>query len=108
MYATGLTLFYYDQRIRKEGYDIEWMMEAAGLSWPPPWAGIDPATAQSAPGAVAMTPGAGSGSSDTLAVEVEVPAAEAESTANEGAATPEPAAEEPATPTPPGVDHDRH
>lgn len=30
--ATGLTLFYYDQRIRKEGYDIEWMMQAAGLT----------------------------------------------------------------------------
>jgi hypothetical protein len=23
--------FYYDQRIRNEGYDIEWMMERAGL-----------------------------------------------------------------------------
>jgi hypothetical protein len=34
MYATGLTLFYYDQRIRKEGYDIEWMMEAAGMTVP--------------------------------------------------------------------------
>ena len=34
MYATGLTLFYYDQRIRKEGYDIEWMMQAAGLTPP--------------------------------------------------------------------------
>jgi hypothetical protein len=34
MYATGLTLFYYDQRVRKEGYDIEWMMEAAGLTVP--------------------------------------------------------------------------
>jgi hypothetical protein len=32
MYATGLTLFYYDQRIRKEGFDIEWMMEAAGMT----------------------------------------------------------------------------
>jgi hypothetical protein len=32
MYATGLTLFYYDQRVRKEGYDIEWMMEAAGMT----------------------------------------------------------------------------
>jgi len=32
IYATGLTLFYYDQRIRKEGFDIEWMMQAAGLS----------------------------------------------------------------------------
>ncbi len=31
IYATGLTLFYYDLRIRKEGYDIEWMMQAAGL-----------------------------------------------------------------------------
>jgi hypothetical protein len=32
MYATGLTLFYYDQRIRKEGFDIEWMMQAAGMT----------------------------------------------------------------------------
>lgn len=36
MYATGLTLFYYDQRVRKEGFDIEWMMEAAGMSAPAP------------------------------------------------------------------------
>jgi hypothetical protein len=34
IYATGITLFYYDQRIRKEGYDIEWMMQAAGLTPP--------------------------------------------------------------------------
>jgi hypothetical protein len=34
MYATGLTLFYYDQRVRKEGFDIEWMMQAAGLTVP--------------------------------------------------------------------------
>jgi hypothetical protein len=32
IYATGVTLFYYDMRVRKEGYDIEWMMEAAGLA----------------------------------------------------------------------------
>jgi hypothetical protein len=32
IYSTGLTLFYYDQRVRKEGYDIVWMMQAAGLS----------------------------------------------------------------------------
>lgn len=32
IYSTGLTLFYYDQRIRKEGFDIEWMMQAAGLT----------------------------------------------------------------------------
>lgn len=43
MYATGLTLFYYDQRIRKEGFDIEWMMEAAGLTPPEPAA--EPAVA---------------------------------------------------------------
>ena len=34
IYATGFTLFYYDQRVRKEGYDIEWMMQAAGLTQP--------------------------------------------------------------------------
>ena len=32
---TGVALFYYDQRVRKEGYDIEWMMQAAGLMPPP-------------------------------------------------------------------------
>ena len=32
IYSTGLTLFYYDQRVRKEGFDVEWMMRAAGLS----------------------------------------------------------------------------
>lgn len=31
IYSTGLTLFYYDLRIRKEGFDIEWMMQAAGM-----------------------------------------------------------------------------
>jgi hypothetical protein len=31
----ALVLFYYDQRIRKEGYDIEWMMQQAGLVQPP-------------------------------------------------------------------------
>jgi hypothetical protein len=38
MLATGLTLFYYDQRVRKEGYDIEWMMQAAGMTIPAPGA----------------------------------------------------------------------
>ncbi|MGO9337093.1 MAG: glycerophosphoryl diester phosphodiesterase membrane domain-containing protein [Terracidiphilus sp.] len=42
MYATGLTLFYYDQRVRKEGFDIEWMMEAAGMNMPAPAAEIQP------------------------------------------------------------------
>ena len=43
--ATGITLFYYDQRVRKEGFDIEWMMQAAGLTVPAP----APADTQSAP-----------------------------------------------------------
>lgn len=37
--ATGITLFYYDQRVRKEGFDIEWMMRAAGLTAPTPETG---------------------------------------------------------------------
>lgn len=32
--AIALVLFYYDQRIRKEGFDIEWMMQQAGLTPP--------------------------------------------------------------------------
>jgi hypothetical protein len=37
----ALTLFYYDQRIRQEGFDIEWMMQRAGMitlapAQPPP------------------------------------------------------------------------
>jgi hypothetical protein len=36
IYATGITLLYYDQRVRHEGYDIEWMMQSAGLSGPAP------------------------------------------------------------------------
>jgi hypothetical protein len=34
--AAGITLFYFDQRIRKEGFDIEWMMQAAGMTVPVP------------------------------------------------------------------------
>jgi hypothetical protein len=32
VYMIGLVLFYFDQRIRTEGYDIEWMMQRAGLT----------------------------------------------------------------------------
>jgi hypothetical protein len=35
IYATGITLLYYDQRVRREGYDIEWMMHSAGLAQMP-------------------------------------------------------------------------
>ncbi|MGH9519386.1 MAG: hypothetical protein ACRD2D_07035, partial [Terriglobales bacterium] len=31
VYGIALTLFYFDQRIRKEGFDIEWMMKDAGM-----------------------------------------------------------------------------
>jgi hypothetical protein len=31
VYGIALTLFYFDQRIRKEGFDIEWMMQHAGM-----------------------------------------------------------------------------
>lgn len=31
VYGIALTLFYFDQRIRKEGFDIEWMMQRAGM-----------------------------------------------------------------------------
>jgi hypothetical protein len=32
IYGIALVLFYYDQRIRKEGFDIEWMMQQAGMA----------------------------------------------------------------------------
>jgi hypothetical protein len=35
IYPIAKTLFYYDQRIRREGYDIERMMDAAGMTAPP-------------------------------------------------------------------------
>jgi uncharacterized membrane protein len=36
IWATGIALFYFDQRVRREGYDIEWMMQAAGMVVAPP------------------------------------------------------------------------
>ena len=36
IYPIALTLFYYDQRMRREGYDIERLMDAAGLNAPQP------------------------------------------------------------------------
>jgi len=35
VYGIALILFYYDQRIRQEGFDIEWLMLRAGLVVPP-------------------------------------------------------------------------
>lgn len=34
VYSIALVLFYFDQRIRQEGFDIEWMMMRAGLTAP--------------------------------------------------------------------------
>ena len=48
--AAGITLFYYDQRVRKEGYDIEWMMQAAGLTVPAPPSALEPPPAPRQPG----------------------------------------------------------
>lgn len=39
IYSIALTLFYYDQRIRKEGYDVEWLLEQAMMT-----PGVTPAT----------------------------------------------------------------
>jgi uncharacterized membrane protein len=50
VYGIALVLFYYDQRIRLEGFDIEWMMQQAGMvSAPPPapWLPAAPKKAQS-------------------------------------------------------------
>jgi hypothetical protein len=35
IYTIAQMLFYYDQRIRKEGFDIEWLMHQAGMLQPP-------------------------------------------------------------------------
>ena len=53
IYATGFTLFYYDQRIRKEGFDIEWMMHAAGMGHEPPNDALKP----SGDSTTTLTPG---------------------------------------------------
>jgi hypothetical protein len=50
--AIALVLFYYDQRIRKEGFDIEWMMQQAGLTQP----GVAPPLAESTSIPVSLAP----------------------------------------------------
>jgi hypothetical protein len=49
--AIALVLFYYDQRIRKEGFDIEWMMQQAGLTQPMPAPPLAESTGIPTPGA---------------------------------------------------------
>jgi hypothetical protein len=43
IYGIAITLFYYDERIRKEGFDIEWMMHRANLT------GVAPVIAEVSP-----------------------------------------------------------
>jgi hypothetical protein len=46
VYGIALILFYYDQRIRLEGFDIEWMMQQAGLVVPAPATAVTAGEAQ--------------------------------------------------------------
>jgi hypothetical protein len=55
LYPIAITLLYYDQRSRKEGFDVELMMEAAGLAVPAPMASAAPASAGTAD---VLSPGA--------------------------------------------------
>jgi hypothetical protein len=48
VYGIALVLFYYDQRIRQEGFDIEWMMQQAGMLPAPK---IEPQAAPALPAA---------------------------------------------------------
>ncbi len=46
VYGIALTIFYFDQRIRKEGFDIEWMMQQAGMVAAPQSSPVPEATAE--------------------------------------------------------------
>ena len=67
VYGIALVLFYYDQRIRKEGFDIEWMMQQAGMvpeAKPQPPSAPEAAPWLSAPPGRAQSPGTSSIQSD--------------------------------------------
>jgi hypothetical protein len=54
IFPIALAVFYYDQRMRREGYDIERMMDAAGLVAPiPSLAAATPSAAVASKGAEA-------------------------------------------------------
>ncbi len=55
VYGIALTLFYYDQRIRNEGFDIEWMMMQAGMV-PAPQTAPEPASWLPAAQTKSLTP----------------------------------------------------
>lgn len=46
VYGIALTIFYFDQRIRKEGFDIEWLMQQAGMVQPATVAAPQPIVAE--------------------------------------------------------------
>ena len=59
VYGIALMLFYYDQRIRQEAFDIEWMMLRAGLVAPPapqPQMETQPAAVSAAAPVAALAP----------------------------------------------------
>jgi hypothetical protein len=62
IFGIALMLFYYDQRIRLEGFDIEWMMQQAGLTVPAtPDPGAMPAATETVQG---IKPAVSQGSSE--------------------------------------------
>ncbi|HEY2858107.1 MAG TPA: hypothetical protein VGJ21_06805 [Terracidiphilus sp.] len=106
VYAIALVLFYYDQRVRREGFDIEMLMHQAGMAFAPPVAAVPEAEAPPwMPHSLHVTPAADNAASDWLpaatAVENateqqipdEVPAEAAADMSGEDTNTPSPAAE---------------
>ena len=82
VYVIAEMLFYYDQRIRKEGFDIEWMMRQAGMVDAPapapeaaPWIAALPGKT-SAPG-FAVESGAGVAAGYPARAELQAPFAPA-------------------------------
>lgn len=69
VFGIGLTLFYFDQRIRKEGFDIEWMMQQAGMVSQPP-AVTDARIAEGIPAEASMETAAAEIQADSAQVEM--------------------------------------
>jgi hypothetical protein len=90
--AIALVLFYYDQRIRKEAFDIEWLMQQAGMITAP---APQPELAPWLPSAraVAAEPALSSPPEDSSASPLESPAPQV---AQEPAPPPEPEPHDPA------------
>jgi hypothetical protein len=73
VYAIAFMVFYYDQRIRREGFDIEWMMRQAGMV---PARAAEPQAAPGLPASVPTSAGTSSPPAESgLAEARDVPAA---------------------------------